>query len=97
MTDGQPFDLNKTYQVALNSYRGSGGGSHLSKGAGLSKDEVAKRLIRSSETDFRFLLTRWIRKQGTITPASAHNWKTIPESWTAIAAARDAQRLFSAK
>jgi len=95
MTNGQSFDPAKTYKVALNSYRGSGGGSHLSRGAGLSRDEVSKRLIRSSEMDFRFLLTGWIRKQGTINPVSGHNWKTIPEAWTTKAAQRDAQRLFS--
>ncbi|TSA35477.1 MAG: hypothetical protein D4R64_09375 [Porphyromonadaceae bacterium] len=83
--------------MALNSYRGSGGGNHLSRGAGLSKEEVTKRLISASEMDFRFLLTEWIRKQGTITPVSAHNWKTIPENWTKDAAQRDAQRLFSVK
>lgn len=97
MTNGQPFDSAKTYKVALNSYRGSGGGSHLSRGAGLNRDEVLKRLISASEMDFRFLLTQWIQKQGTINPESPHNWKTIPEIWTKEASKRDAQRLFSGK
>ncbi|MFA6126493.1 MAG: bifunctional UDP-sugar hydrolase/5'-nucleotidase [Bacteroidales bacterium] len=97
MTDGRPFDLTRTYKVALNSYRGSGGGSHLSKGAGLSKEEVAKRLISASDMDFRFLLTGWLRKQGTIDPVTARNWKTIPENWTQAAAKRDALRLFPAR
>jgi 2',3'-cyclic-nucleotide 2'-phosphodiesterase/3'-nucleotidase len=97
MSGGRPFDPAKTYTVALNSYRGSGGGNHLSKGAGLGKDEVARRLVNKSDRDFRYLLTEWIRKQGTIRPVSAHNWKTIPESWTQAAAARDSQRLFPAK
>ncbi|MBN2875535.1 MAG: bifunctional metallophosphatase/5'-nucleotidase, partial [Spirochaetales bacterium] len=35
MADGTPFDLAKTYSVAINSYRGSGGGGHLTKGVGL--------------------------------------------------------------
>lgn len=95
MTNGQPFEPGKTYRVALNSYRGSGGGSHLSRGAGVSKEEVAKRLVYASDMDFRYLLTQWIRQQGTITPASPHNWKTIPEGWTSEAAPRDTKRLFS--
>ncbi len=97
MSDKKAFDPSKNYTVALNSYRGSGGGNHLSRGAGLSKDEVARRLIKSSDMDFRFLLTGWIRKQGTINPVSYHNWKTIPEAWTGPAAKRDKARLFTGK
>jgi 2',3'-cyclic-nucleotide 2'-phosphodiesterase/3'-nucleotidase len=97
MANGQAFDPSKSYIVALNSYRGSGGGNHLSKGAGLSKEEVAKRLISSSDMDFRYLLTGWIRKQGTINPVSYKNWKTIPESWTQAASLRDSKRLLSTR
>lgn len=97
LSDGRSFDPAKTYTVALNSYRGSGGGNHLSMGAGIRKDEVAKRLISASDMDFRFLLTGWIRKQGTIEPVSFQNWKTIPVDWTRIASQRDAGRLFSGK
>ena len=32
MSDGQPFDENKWYNVAMNSYRGNGGGELLTKG-----------------------------------------------------------------
>ncbi len=97
MSDGQVFDPSKTYKVALNSYRGSGGGNHLSRGARLSKEEVAKRLIYASDMDFRYLLTQWIRKQGIIEPVSPHNWKTIPESWGKAASGREAKLLFSQK
>jgi 2',3'-cyclic-nucleotide 2'-phosphodiesterase / 3'-nucleotidase len=95
LTNGQPFDLKQRYLVALNSYRGSGGGGHLSQGSGLSKQEVATRLIHASEMDFRFLLTEWIRKKGTIDPKAANNWKTIPADWTKLAAERDSRRLFN--
>jgi 2',3'-cyclic-nucleotide 2'-phosphodiesterase / 3'-nucleotidase len=95
LANGQPFDLKKSYRVALNSYRGSGGGGHLSQGSGLSKQAVADRLIQASEMDFRFLLTDWIRKKGTIEPKAANNWKTIPADWTKLAAERDFRRLFN--
>jgi len=95
LTNGQPFDVNKTYRVALNSYRGSGGGGHLHQGSGLSKEVVADRLIHASEMDFRFLLTEWIREKGTIDPKAANNWKTIPADWTKLAAERDSRRLFN--
>jgi 2',3'-cyclic-nucleotide 2'-phosphodiesterase/3'-nucleotidase len=97
MTGGQAFDPAKMYKVALNSYRGSGGGNHLLRGAGLSKDEVAKRLISSSDMDFRYLLTEWIRKQGTINPVCKNNWKIIPESLSGEASRRDGLRLFTVK
>ena len=97
MSDGKSFDPAKRYKVVLNSYRASGGGNHLSRGAGLTKDEMVKRLITASDMDFRFLLTGWIRKQGTINPVQIHNWKTIPEAWTVPAARRDAARLFTGK
>jgi 2',3'-cyclic-nucleotide 2'-phosphodiesterase / 3'-nucleotidase len=97
LSDGRPFENAKSYKVAVNSYRGSGGGSHLSRGAGLTREEAAGRLIRSSDSDFRLLLTDWIRKQGTIGPSGLHNWKTIPEDWTRVASARDLKRLLPDK
>ena len=33
MSNGKPFDLNKKYKVAINSYRANGGGELLTKGA----------------------------------------------------------------
>ena len=36
----QHFDINKIYKVAINSYRGNGGGGHLVKGAGIPKEEL---------------------------------------------------------
>ena len=32
MADGTPFDMDKMYKVAVNSYRGNGGGELLTKG-----------------------------------------------------------------
>jgi 2',3'-cyclic-nucleotide 2'-phosphodiesterase/3'-nucleotidase len=95
LSDGTPFDPGKTYSVALNSYRASGGGGHLSRGAGLSKEEVAGRVVNRSDMDFRYLLAGWIQKQGTVNPTSYHNWKVIPENWIREAAPRDTKRLLS--
>ena len=44
MADGTPFDIEKQYKVALNSYRGSGGGGHLTNGAGIPKEELESRI-----------------------------------------------------
>ena len=40
MCDGTPFDLEKTYKVAMTSYRASGGGDLLSLGAGIDPDSL---------------------------------------------------------
>jgi 2',3'-cyclic-nucleotide 2'-phosphodiesterase/3'-nucleotidase len=93
-SDGRPFEADKFYRVAMNSYRASGGGNHLLLGAGLEKTEAEKRIVKSSSMDFRFLLTEWIRKQATIDPVSGTNWKVIPEDWIQKAAPRDRTRLF---
>ncbi|OFY53947.1 MAG: hypothetical protein A2X22_01595 [Bacteroidetes bacterium GWF2_49_14] len=95
-SDGSPFEASKFYKVAMNSYRASGGGNHLLLGAGLEKTEAEKRILKSSSMDFRFLLTEWIRKQGTVDPVSGTNWKVIPEDWIQKAAPRDKARLFGA-
>lgn len=35
MADGSAFDMDKDYSVAVNSYRGNGGGGLLTEGAGI--------------------------------------------------------------
>ena len=45
MADGTPFDMDKMYKVAVNSYRGNGDGELLTKGAGISQDELKERII----------------------------------------------------
>ena len=41
-SNGKSFDLNSTYKVAVNSYRGNGGGGHLTRGAKIPKEELSK-------------------------------------------------------
>ena len=94
LSDGTPFDTSAFYAVALNSYRGNGGGGHLTKGAGIPKDELSKRLIKSSKRDFRFLMMKWIEKQKKITPPFFGNWKIVPENWVKKAAKRDYELMF---
>lgn len=81
MANGKPFDLNKKYKAAVNSYRGNGGGGHLTEGAKIPKEELPKRIINSTEKDLRFFLMKWIEKTGTITPSANGNWKIIPQEW----------------
>lgn len=81
MSDGDKFDPGKEYKVAINSYRGNGGGGHLIEGAGIEKDELEKRVINSTEKDLRYYMMKWIEKRGTVEPVSYGNWKVIPEDW----------------
>lgn len=94
MADGTPFDMNKIYKVALNSYRGNGGGELLTKGAGISQDELKERVINSTDKDLRYYLMNYIEGKKVIEPRALGQWKFIPEEWTVPAAKRDYEYLF---
>lgn len=94
MSNGQPFDPKKWYKVAVNSYRGNGGGELLTKGAGIPKDSLESRIVWRSDRDQRYYLMQEIRRQKVLDPQPNHNWKVIPEAWTKPAAERDYKLLF---
>lgn len=97
MANGEPFDMNKTYQVAVNSYRGNGGGDLLTKGAGIPKAELAKRIVYSTDKDLRFYLMKRIEEVKVLDPKPLNQWKFIPEDWTVPASKRDYDILFGEK
>ncbi|MBR6287652.1 MAG: 5'-nucleotidase C-terminal domain-containing protein [Bacteroidaceae bacterium] len=94
MADGTPFDLDKDYKVAVNSYRGNGGGELLTKGAGIPHEELKNRIIKSTDRDLRYYLMDYIKKHGHISPKCHHLWKFVPEEWAVPASQRDAKLLF---
>ena len=94
MADGKPFDMNRIYTVALNSYRGNGGGELLTKGAGISQDDLKGRIINSTDKDLRYYLMQYIEQRKVITPHALGQWKFIPEKWTVPASKRDYEYLF---
>lgn len=96
-TGGKPFDLNKIYKVAVNSYRGNGGGGHFTEGAGIAKDELRKRLISSTDRDLRYYMLKSIEAKGTIDPMPLNNWKIIPENWVKAAVPLEYNMLFGNK
>ena len=93
-TDGRPFEKNKMYKVAVNSYRGNGGGGHFTEGAGIRKDDLRKRLISSMDRDLRFYILKSIEIRKSISPEPINNWKIIPEKWVKAAHTRDYALLF---
>ena len=94
MADGKPFELDKHYKVAVNSYRGNGGGEHLTKGAGIPHDDLIKRVIVSTAKDLRYYLMDYIEQHPDVNPKPLNQWKMIPEEWTKPAAERDYKLLF---
>lgn len=97
MADGTPFDPDKMYTVALNSYRGNGGGELLTKGAGIPQDELKSRIITSTDKDLRYYLMQYIEQQQVIEPRSLNQWKFVPEEWAGPASERDYRILFGGK
>lgn len=93
MADGQPFDLKKTYRVALNSYRGNGGGGLLTQGAHIPEAELPSRIVWSTEKDLRYYLMQSIREMKTINPQPLNLWKFVPEDMVKEAKERDANLL----
>ncbi len=94
MADGSAFNEDKTYSVAINSYRGNGGGGHLTKGSGIAPEDLSARIKSSTEKDLRFYIMNYIEQKKTITPTSLNSWKIIPEEWASQGIARDKKLLF---
>ena len=94
MADGSAFDMDKDYSVAVNSYRGNGGGGRLTDGAGIPVEKLNDRIIKATDKDLRFYLMEYIKKTGAICPSTLDLWKFIPEEWTVPAAKRDYKLLF---
>ena len=94
MSNGEPFDEHKWYKVAMNSYRGNGGGELLTKGAGIPQKELQHRIVYQSERDQRYYLMQEIEKAGRVCPQAHNNWRFVPEEWAKPAIARDRRLLF---
>ena len=94
MSNGEPFDEHKWYNVAMNSYRGNGGGELLTKGAGIPQKELKSRITFQSDRDQRFYLMKEIEKIGHLNPQANGNWRFVPEEWAVPAIERDRKLLF---
>ncbi len=95
MEDGEPFEMDKEYLVATNSYRGNGGGELMTRGAGIALNELPKRVVACSDHDLRYLLIETLRQRGSFSPRTRSNWRFIPDEWAPAAVARDREILFT--
>ena len=94
MADGTPFSFDRTYKVAINSYRGNGGGGHLTAGAQIDKEELKNRIVSATDKDLRFYMLEYIRAKGVIDPKPMNNWKFIPDEYVEAAKPRDYNIIF---
>lgn len=93
--NGELFDLEKIYTVAINSYRGQGGGGHLTTGAGIPKDKLAERILTSTEVDLRYLMMKWIEENSPEKPEALNNWHVIPGDYLEAGKKKDWEILFN--
>jgi len=94
LSNGKAFDLKKIYSVAVNSYRGNGGGGHLTLGAKIPENEITARITTSTQKDLRYYLMKWIEKEKIITPQKLNNWNVIPINWVKKGREKDWQIMF---
>ena len=99
LADGSSFDPEAEYVVAMTSYRASGAGGMLTKGAGIPEDELEKRIIHRYP-EIRELLYDFINEYGLIDGSAVYDasrngaWKFVPEDIASKGIARDLELLF---
>lgn len=93
-SDGREFELDKFYTVAVNSYRAGGGGNHLTEGAGLTTEELRRRVVSSTNKDLRFYLIINLESKPLIKADVDFNWKFVPEATADMLAEKDRIILF---
>ena len=94
MSNGEAFDCNRIYTVAMNSYRGNGGGGHLIKGSGIPREEIPARIVATTQKDLRFYLYEYIKDHSPVIVQQYNNWKIIPEELASKGRENDIQLLF---
>lgn len=95
MSNGESFIMDKWYNVAMNSYRGNGGGELLTRGAGIPKDSIKGRIIYESEHDQRYYIMKEIEDAKIVNPKPNDNWKFVPSSLAIPAIRRDKDLLLA--
>lgn len=98
MADGGAFDPEATYNVAITSYRASGGGALLDE-IGIDTDRIDERVV-ARYPEIRNLIYQRLQVDPTIdreeisNPALLGTWKFIPEDLARKGIAADMELLF---
>lgn len=99
LADGSAFNLDEQYSVALTSYRASGGGDILKKGAGIDVANINDRVIETYP-EIRELLYEFIQENGELRSeimgdkSLLGEWYFAPQALTAPLLAHDIELLF---
>ncbi len=84
LADGTAFDMNEEYNVAMTSYRASGGGGIMRNGAGIDTDKIDERVVEYYP-EIREILYDYLVENKEIDPvkigdkAVIGEWKFVPE------------------
>ena len=98
LADGSPFDPAATYNVAMTSYRASGGGGTMEK-IGVDTDKIDERVVKKYP-EIRDMIYEYLKKNGAIDPAVIGDpkvighWEFVPDKIASPAVARDMRLLF---
>ncbi|MBR5660100.1 MAG: bifunctional metallophosphatase/5'-nucleotidase [Bacteroidales bacterium] len=98
LVGGEPLDPEKTYNVALTSYRASGGGGLMAK-AGVDTGKIDERIVEIYP-EFRKILYDYLLEKGSIDPdvigdaKLIGSWKFVPENLAGPALQRDMELVF---
>ena len=76
LADGTPFDTKGTYNVALTSYRASGGGGILREGAGVDTDKISERTV-AVYPEIRSIVFNYLKENGSLDIEKTSDEKVI--------------------
>ncbi len=99
LADGGSFDETAEYNVAMTSYRASGGGGIMRNGAGVDTDKINDRVVEYYP-EIRNILYDYLLKNSQIDPevigdrSVIGEWKFVPETLASKAMDKDMQLLF---
>lgn len=89
MSNGQTFDPEAEYRVAMNDHQAVGGGGHTTEGLHWNDSIALSRIIALSPNDIRMNFSNYIRMRVRIVPNSRDDWQVIPKEWFDAAAPRE--------
>ncbi len=99
LADGTAFDESADYNVAMTSYRASGGGGIMREGAGIDTDRIDDRVVEYYP-EIRNILYDYLLENGEIDPAEIGDpakigrWSFVPATLSEKALDRDMKLLF---
>lgn len=75
MANGTPFEMEKTYNVVMNSYRSMGGGNHFMNGCGWQQPDIKDHVVWQSDRDLRSIFIDWARDKKVLDSEPLNCWK----------------------